>query len=75
MKIPGIEVSAVNPKWRMRIRPWLNMKTFKPVYSIEVKDPSQRLWANIYTKDKGLKTFKTEEAAKAFFDKLKDRQS
>lgn len=75
MKIPGIEVNAVDPTWRMRTRSWLDMNTLKPVYSIEVRVPEKKVWANIYTNGKGLMRFKTEQEAKAFFDELKDRQS
>lgn len=75
MNVPGIEANAVDPTWRMRTRPWLNTETLKPVYSIEVRVPDKKLWANIYTEGKGLEIFKTEQEAKAFFDKLKDRQS
>ncbi|MDN7939385.1 hypothetical protein QZM76_14060 [Burkholderia multivorans] len=73
MKIPGIEVGAVDPSWRMRTRPWLDMKTLKPVYSIEVREPEKKVWANIYTKNTGLMRFKTEQEAKAFFDGLKEK--
>ncbi|AJY38923.1 hypothetical protein I6G56_26840 [Burkholderia humptydooensis] len=75
MKIPGIELSTVNPKWRMRVRPWLNMKTLKPVYSVEVHHPEFKVWLAIYAAKRGLKRFKTDEDAKEFIDGLKGRQS
>lgn len=75
MKIPGIEVNAVDPTWRMRVRPWLNMKTLKPEYSVEIHHPEFKAWLAIYAAKRGLKRFKTDEAAKEFIAYLKDRQS
>ncbi|HGL4258442.1 TPA: hypothetical protein ACKE3D_002122 [Burkholderia dolosa] len=70
MKIFGIELSEVDPAWKMRSHAWLNMKTLKPSYSVQVKDPGVKHWAHIYTADKGLKTFKTPESAQKFINKL-----
>jgi len=71
MKIFGVELSAVDPAWKMRSRAWLNMKTLKTSYSVECRDPEAKKWAHIYTADNGLKTFKTAEAAQRFIDRLK----
>ncbi|HDR9497636.1 TPA: hypothetical protein QDC06_000838 [Burkholderia cepacia] len=73
MKIPGVELDTVNPKWRMRIRPWLNMKSLKPEYSVEVHHPEFKIWLTIYAKKRGLRTFKSEIAAKDFIAELKAR--
>lgn len=71
MKIPGIEISTVNPKWRMRTRPWLDIKALKPVYSVEVHHPELKVWLAIYAAKRGLKRFKSKEAADEFIGKLK----
>lgn len=71
MNIFGVELSQVDPAWRMRSHAWLNIKTMKSSYSVECRDPTARKWAHIYTASKGLKTFKTAESAQRFIDKLK----
>ena len=71
MKIPGVELNTVNPKWRMRIRPWLDIKTLKPVYSVEVRHPEFKVWLAIYAAKRGLKRFKSRDAADAFIKELK----
>ena len=71
MKISGIELSTVNPTWRMRTRPWFDMKTLKPVYSVEVRHPEFKVWLAIYAAKRGLKRFKSQDAANAFIDELK----
>lgn len=75
MKIPGIELAAVNPLWKMSIHAWLNVATMNREYSIKVKDPDYRNWAHIYTVDGGLKKFKTTASAQRFIDKLKRTSS
>lgn len=71
MKIPGIELSTINPTWRMRTRSWLDIKTLKPVYSVEVRHPEFKVWLAIYVAKRGLKRFKSKEAANEFIGKLK----
>lgn len=71
MKIPGIEASSVRPTWRMRTRPWIDMKTLKPVYSVEVRHPEFKVWLAVYSAKRGLKRFKSNEAAEKFMAELK----
>lgn len=71
MKIVGVKLSQVDPSWKMRSHAWINMKTLKPSYSVECRDPAAKKWAHIYTANNGLKTFKTAESAQRFIDKLK----
>ena len=51
---------------------WLDMKKLKPVYSIETRHPEYKVWLAIYGAKRGLKLFKTREAAEQF---IKDAQS
>lgn len=71
MKIPGIELRTVNPSWSMRVRPWLDIKAVKPVYSVEVRHPESKVWLAVYAAKGGLKRFKSQDAANAFIDQLK----
>lgn len=73
MKIPGVESSTVNRKWRMRVRPWLNIKSLNPEYSVEVHHPEFKCWLALYEKKRGLLRFKTENAAQDFITELKAR--
>lgn len=72
MKIYGIERSEVNPAWKMRLHSWLDMKTLKPQFSIEVRHPEKRKWANVYEEGAAFfKMFKSEAAATKYMNKLK----
>lgn len=71
MKIPGIDSKTINPAWRMRIRPWLDITKVKPVYSVETHHPEFKIWLAIYEAKRGLKRFKTREAAQEFIDRIK----
>ncbi len=73
MKIPGVESKTLNPQWPMRVRPWLDIKTLEPVYSVETRHPEFKVWLAIYTKSRGLKRFKSREAAQAFINEAKNK--
>lgn len=66
MKIPGIDSKTLNPTWPMRVRPWLDMKALKPMYSVETRHPEFKVWLAVYVARRGLKRFKTREAAQQF---------
>lgn len=71
MKIYGIERKAVQSTWKMRLHSWLDMKTLKPKFSVQVRDPDLKKWAHVYEDgDEFLKMFKTELAAQRFIEKL-----
>lgn len=71
MKIPGVELNTINPKWRMRTRPWLDMKSLKPVYSVDVYHPDFKIWLAVYVAKRGLKRFKSNDDAERFIAKIK----
>lgn len=71
MKILGIDSKTLDPRWPMRVRPWVDMKTLNPVYSVETRHPEFKVWLAIYVTRRGLKRFKTPEAAQGFIDGIK----
>jgi hypothetical protein len=73
VKIPGIDSKTLNPTWPMRVRGWLDMKTLKPVYSVETRHPEFKVWLAIYTTRRGLKRFKTRETAQAFINEVRSK--
>lgn len=75
MKILGIDSKTLNPAWPMRVRPWLDMKAFKPVYSVETRHPEFKVWLAVYVASRGLKRFKTREAAQEFIAGIKAKSS
>lgn len=75
MKIPGIDSKTLNPTWPMRVRPWLDMKALKPVYSVETRHPEFKVWLAVYVARRGLKRFKTREAAQEFIARIKSASS
>jgi hypothetical protein len=67
----GIERKAVQPTWKMRLHRWLDMKTLKPQFSVQVRDPDLKKWAHVYEEGaKFLKMFKTEQSAERYIAKL-----
>ncbi|MFM0101953.1 hypothetical protein PQR01_00195 [Paraburkholderia rhynchosiae] len=71
MKMHGIERKDVQPTWKMRLHSWLDMKTMKPQFSIEVRHPEKRKWAHVYEEGaEFLKMFKTQKAAERYITNL-----
>lgn len=71
MKMYAIERSEVKPTWKMRLHSWLDMKTLKPQFSIEVREPDKKKWAHVYEAgDEWVKMFRTSVAAERFIKKL-----
>lgn len=67
----GIERKAVHPNWQMRLHSWLDMKTLKPQFSVQVRDPNLKKWAHVYEEGATfLKMFKTQVAAERFMANL-----
>jgi hypothetical protein len=72
MKMYGIERNAVQPDWKMRLHPWLDMKTMKPQFSVTVRHPEKRKWAHVYEEGaEFFRMFKSEASATRYMAKLK----
>jgi hypothetical protein len=73
MKMYGIEIKQVDPTWKMRLYSWIDLKTLKPQFSVEVRDPNLKKWAHIYVEgEKFLKLFKSQSAAERFIKKIQE---
>lgn len=71
MKVYGIERKAVESAWKMRLHSWLDMKTMKPQFSIQIRHPEKRKWAHVYEEGaEFFKMFKSEAGAMRYMAKL-----